>query len=43
MVFTCYILAIFIPGTGDAMTIVGATTNPAVGFIMPIVFYWKTL
>ena len=23
------------------MTIVGSTINPTVGFILPIVFYWK--
>ena len=30
LVFLCYSLAIFIPNIGDAMTIVGSTTNPAV-------------
>jgi len=30
IVLACYALAIFIPNIGDAMTIVGATTNPAV-------------
>jgi len=41
IIFVCYVLAIFIPNIGDAMTIVGSTTNPAVGFILPIVFYWR--
>jgi len=41
LVFVCYALATAIPSIGDAMTIVGSTTNPAVGFILPIVFYWK--
>ena len=58
LIFLCYSLALFIPNIGDAMTIVGSTTNPAVstsesfhdltvngqvGFILPIVFYWKTV
>jgi amino acid permease len=43
IVFVCYALAMFIPNIGDAMTIVGSTTNPAVGFILPIVFYWRIM
>mmetsp|Transcript_9468 Transcript_9468/g.12689 ORF Transcript_9468/g.12689 Transcript_9468/m.12689 type:complete len:184 (+) Transcript_9468:1042-1593(+) len=43
IVFVCYLLALFIPNIGAAMTIVGSTTNPAVGFILPIVFYFKTI
>ena len=30
LVFLCYSLALFIPNIGEAMTIVGSTTNPAV-------------
>jgi amino acid permease len=33
--------AIFIPNIGDAMTILGATTNTLIGFVMPIVYYLK--
>jgi len=43
IILVCYILALFIPNIGAAMTIVGSTTNPAVGFILPIVFYFKTI
>ena len=43
LISLCYALGLFIPNIGAAMTIVGSTTNPAVGFILPIVFYWKTL
>lgn len=43
IVTVCYLLALFIPNIGAAMTIVGSTTNPAVGFILPIVFYFKTI
>lgn len=32
--------AMFIGTIGDAMTLVGCTINPIVGFIMPIVFWY---
>jgi heme/copper-type cytochrome/quinol oxidase subunit 4 len=38
--FSCAI-AIFVPSIGDAMTILGATTNSGIGFLLPIVFYLK--
>lgn len=41
MVIGCYIFAVVIPGIGDALTILGSTTNPLVGFIFPIIFYLK--
>lgn len=34
------VLALFIGTIGDAMTLVGSTINPIIGFILPIVFYW---
>lgn len=43
LVFTCYLLSIVIPSISAAMTLVGSTTNPAVGFILPIIFYWKSI
>lgn len=43
IVFICWIPAIFIDDIGDAFTIAGSTVNPAIGFILPIVFYWKTI
>ncbi|TNV72093.1 hypothetical protein FGO68_gene7968 [Halteria grandinella] len=36
-----FILSLFLNTLGDALTIVGSTTNPVVGFIFPIMFYWK--
>lgn len=36
-----YLLALFLNTLGDAITIVGSTTNPVVGFIIPIMFYWR--
>jgi len=35
--------ALLVSGVGDAMALVGASINPLIGFIMPIVFYWKTI
>ena len=43
LVASCYVLASVIPSISDAMTLVGSTTNPAVGFILPIIFYWKSI
>jgi amino acid permease len=43
LVSLCYALAVFVPNIGDAMTLVGSTTNPALGFVLPIIFYWKLL
>ena len=34
------VLALFIGSIGDAMTLVGSTINPVIGFILPIVFYY---
>jgi amino acid permease len=36
-------LALFIPSIGDAMTLVGSTINPLIGFILPILFYLKQI
>lgn len=34
-------VAIIVPSIGAAMTILGATTNSFIGFIIPIIFYFK--
>ena len=34
------VIAIFIPNIGAAMTLVGSSIDPIIGFIMPVVFYW---
>ena len=36
-------LAIAIPNIGDAMTLVGSTINPIIGFILPVIFYWPQI
>lgn len=41
LVTISYGLAFFLSSLGDALTIVGSTTNPIIGFIIPIMFYWK--
>mmetsp|Transcript_16588 Transcript_16588/g.28242 ORF Transcript_16588/g.28242 Transcript_16588/m.28242 type:complete len:103 (+) Transcript_16588:1277-1585(+) len=35
------VMALFIPNIGDAMTLVGSTINPVIGFVLPVCFYWK--
>ena len=35
----CLICALIIPDIDDILTIIGATTNPLVGFIIPCVLY----
>ena len=41
IVSTCFLAAVAIPNISDAMTVIGATSNPLVGFTLPIVFYLK--
>lgn len=36
-------LAIVVPNIGSAMTLVGSTINPVIGFIMPVFFYWPQI
>lgn len=41
IVLISYAIAILVPTIGDAMTILGATTNSGIGFLIPVVFYLK--
>jgi len=41
LVSVCYLMAVAIPNIGDAITLTGATVNPFIGFIFPILFYLK--
>lgn len=41
MLACCYLLAVAIPTISDIITILGSTTNPMSGFILPIIFYLK--
>jgi amino acid permease len=43
MCLISFALAVAIPGIGDAITILGTTTNPMIGFILPIIFYLKII
>ena len=36
-------IATVIPNIGAAMTLVGCTIKPVVGFIMPVLFYWPQI
>ena len=41
IIIIAWAIAIIVPTIGDAMTILGATTNSGIGFLIPIVFYLK--
>jgi hypothetical protein len=41
LVAISFLISIFIPNIGDIMTILGATTNAGIGFLLPIVYYLK--
>ena len=34
-------VAVPVPSVGDAMTVLGATTNAAMGFLLPVIYYLK--
>jgi hypothetical protein len=42
LVSVAVIIALVVPTISDAMTILGATTNSGIGFLLPIHFYLKT-
>ena len=41
MVIVCYLLAVIMPNVGTVIGVTGATANPFVGFIFPILFFLK--
>jgi amino acid permease len=41
VVLASFIFSLAIPNIGDAMTILGATTNSGIGFLYPIIFYLR--
>ena len=41
IVSLCFLFAVAIPNISDAMTVIGATSNPLVGFSLPIIFYLR--
>ena len=41
IVFVSMLLALVIPGIGYSLTLAGCTFNPAIGFFIPIFFYFK--
>ncbi len=41
MIVICFVLAIAIPSISDIVEVLGYTTNPMIGFILPIMFYLK--
>ena len=43
MCMICLLLAVAFPGISEVITVLGCTTNPMTGFILPIVFYLKII
>ena len=41
MIFLCYTLALLLPNVGSVIAVTGATVNPFVGYILPILFYLR--
>ena len=41
VILICYFLAASIPNIGSVISIAGATVNPFIGFLFPIIFYLK--
>lgn len=41
MVVFCFVMSVAIPNIGDAITLTGATINPFIGYIFPIMYYLK--
>jgi amino acid permease len=36
-----FLIALLLNTLGDAITLVGSTTNPTICFVIPILFYWR--
>ena len=41
IVMISFLISILLTNIGDAMTILGATTNSLIGFLLPIIYYLK--
>lgn len=41
MTVLCYAMAVLMPNIGSVIAVTGATVNPLIGFIFPILFYVK--
>lgn len=41
MVIFCYTMALLLPNVGSVIAVTGATVNPFIGYIFPIIFYLK--
>ena len=41
MVFLCYLMALLLPNVGSVIAVTGATVNPFIGYLFPIIFYIK--
>lgn len=43
LVALCFGLSLLIQTIGDAMTLVGSSINPLIGFILPVLFSWPLM
>lgn len=41
MVIFCYLAAVCVKDIGSVISIAGATVNPFIGFLFPIIFYLR--
>ncbi len=41
MVIFCYTMALLLPNVGSVIAVTGATVNPFIGYLFPIIFYLK--
>lgn len=41
MTMFCHIMAVMLPNVGTVIALTGATVNPFIGFIFPIIFFLK--
>ena len=41
MCFIVYLFAVLVPDLTNALTLLGATTNPLMGYVLPCVFFLK--
>ena len=41
MVSLCFTMAVLMPNIGSVIAVTGATVNPFIGYIFPILFYLK--
>jgi solute carrier family 36 (proton-coupled amino acid transporter) len=41
LILKCFLIAILVPNIGDVLLVVGATSCPVVGFVLPVAYWLK--